>query len=72
MNKPYEDYIAFIENQLGIQLLTYQKEFLQKMCDGNQYYFIPVLLGIRRTYLDGLKLLLETMTKGNQCESNSN
>ena len=66
MKKSFEDCLTFIEDQLGLQLLAYQKEILQKMCDGKQYYFIPMLPGVRRTYLYGLKLLLETMIKENE------
>ena len=43
MKKPLETYLALIENQLGVQLLCWQKMVLQAIYDGHH----PYVSGIR-------------------------
>ena len=43
MKKPFEDYLVFIENKLGIKLLCWQKMALRAIYDG--YY--PYISGVR-------------------------
>ena len=43
MKKPFEDYLSFIENELGIKLLCWQKMALRAIYDG--YY--PYISGVR-------------------------
>ena len=67
MKTTFEDYISFIENQLGIEFLAYQKEVLQ-MTYERQHYFIPFTSSYERFYLGGLKLLAQTIIKENDNE----
>lgn len=50
--KTFEDYLDFIENTLGCQLLDYQKIILRNEFEGKHYYYYG-----GRKY--GLQLLLE-------------
>lgn len=69
MAKPtYEDCLAFIENDLGIQLLDRQKDLLKKMLESETYYFLPSRFCGRRFYLENFKLLNELLTKENENE----
>ena len=55
MKKSFESYLDFVENQLGIELLGYQKEIMRRCYDkSNLYITYPPSVG--RTYL---KILLE-------------
>lgn len=38
--KTFEDCLAFIENQLGVQLLDFQKDVLKKLYDNENYVII--------------------------------
>lgn len=35
----FEDYLAYIEDELGIQLFAWQKEILRASCEGNLIYY---------------------------------
>lgn len=59
MKKTFEDYLYFIERQLGLQLLSYQKEMLRKLYENEHYYFLPGGTYGRETYLNAAKLLDE-------------
>lgn len=43
MKKPFEDYLAFIENELGIKLLCWQKTALEDIYKG----YCPYISGVR-------------------------
>lgn len=38
--KTFEDCLAFIEDQLGLQLLDFQKDFLKKLYENENYITI--------------------------------
>lgn len=66
MTKPtYEDALLFIENELGIQLLQFQKEFLRMMFEKETSYFVPSRFCGRRLYLENFKLINQLLTKEN-------
>ena len=54
----FEDCIDFIENKLGLQLLTYQKEFLRQMYEGKTYYHLPFRSG-KTIFIEAAKILEE-------------
>ena len=64
MKIPFEDYLSFIEDSLGIQLLSYQKEMLQKLYENKYYYFLPYK-DYGKTILLTTAKLLEEMKKEN-------
>lgn len=69
MTKPtYEVCLAFIENELGIQLLDCQKDLLKQTLESETYYFLPSRFYGRRLYLENLKLLSELLIKENENE----
>ena len=43
MKKPFEDYLAFIENELGCKLLDWQKKALRDIYNGR----LPYVFGLR-------------------------
>jgi hypothetical protein len=57
--KTFEDCLAFIENELDLQLLAYQKEMLQKLYENEHYYFLPGRDYGRTIFLTAAKLLEE-------------
>jgi hypothetical protein len=59
MKKTFEDCLSFIENELGLQLLTCQKEMLQKLYENEYYYFLPGRAYGRETFLKAAELLEE-------------
>ena len=38
MKKPFEDYLDFLENDLGYQFFDYQKALMRKAYEGKHYY----------------------------------
>jgi hypothetical protein len=64
----FEDYLSFIEDKLGLQLLSWQKDFLQKMYNG-EYDCYMSGRGIGKTvaYKAG-EILKELMNKENNNE----
>jgi hypothetical protein len=64
MTKPtFEDALLFIENELDIQLLQFQKEILRIMFEKENSYFVPSRFCGRRLYLENLKLINQLLTK---------
>lgn len=62
MKKPFEDYLAFIENDLGCKLLDWQKIILHEIYDGKH----PVVyrrLGGKFVALRAAELLKEEMER---------
>lgn len=43
MNKPFETYLSFVENELGVKLLCWQKMVLRSIYDGH----CPYISGMR-------------------------
>ena len=66
MKKPFETYLTFIENQLGVQLLCWQKMVLQSIYDGYHPYVSGVRSGkaimCRAAELLREKMIQETKT----------
>lgn len=63
--KTYEDCLAFIENELGLKLLTCQKKMLQKLYKNEHYYFLPGRDYGRTIFLTAAKLLEEIKKENN-------
>ena len=61
----FEGHLSFIENELSIKLLDWQKEVLQKIYENNPYYFRPAR-GIGITTLNKAMILLEELKKENE------
>lgn len=57
MIKDFEEYLDFIENKLGIQLLDWQKVVLQARCEGTPIYYYPSRGMGRDTVMHALKIL---------------
>lgn len=58
--KTFEDCLDFIENKLGCQLLSCQKEFLRQIYERKTYYWLPFRSGKQLT-IEAAKLLVELM-----------
>ena len=64
MKKTFEAYLAFIEDELGLQLLSYQKEMLRKLYEKPNLYIIwPPSYG--RTYFNIMFELHKELMKEN-------
>ena len=61
--KPFEDCLSFIEDYLGIQLFSYQKEVLKMVYDNKPYYYLPAR-GSGLTTFRKAMMLLEELKKG--------
>lgn len=62
MKKPFEEYLTFIENELGVQLLCWQKTVLQAIYDGKHPYISCVRSG--KVIMDlAAKLLTEEINR---------
>jgi hypothetical protein len=62
MKKPFEDYLTFIENQLGVELLYWHKMVLKAVYDGCH----PYVYGVRNGKMimeKEAKLLKEEMDR---------
>lgn len=70
MDKTFEDYLSFIEDELGIQLLDWQKEFLQQIYNGKTPYYMPGRAIGRKTVGKAEKILNKLMAKENSNETN--
>lgn len=55
----FEEYLSFIEDQLGIQLLDYQKYILEKIYNSEYVYFIPARTMCRENLFQAQKILKE-------------
>lgn len=67
MKKPFEDYLAFIENELGYKLLDWQKTILRNEYDGKHYrYHFGRISGKYVVYQAAL-MLKEEMARDSGC-----
>ena len=67
MPKPtFEDALTFIQDKLGINLLSYQIEFLRAMYENTSAYYAPVYRCGQRVTMESIKLLNEFLTKENK------
>lgn len=64
MKRSFEDCLAFIEYELDLQLLTCQKEMLQRLYENEHSYFLPGRDYGKTIFLEAAKLL-EEMKKEN-------
>ena len=62
--KTFENFLIFVEDNLGIQLLSWQKDVLQDMYENRPVYYRPAR-GIGMTTLEKAVLLLEEFKKEN-------
>ena len=62
MKKPFETYLNFIENELGVQLLCWQKMALHAIYDGHYPYISNIRNGKVIMY-QAAKLLKEEMER---------
>ena len=61
----FENYLTFIENELNVQLLPYQKEILKMVYEGKQFYYTPARYRDRCITLQGIELLTGLMNEEN-------
>lgn len=66
MKKPFESYLAFIENELGIKLLCWQKMALHAIYDGHYPYISNIRNGKVIMYR-AAQLLKEEMDRDDGC-----
>jgi hypothetical protein len=57
----FEACLLFIEDKLGVQLMSCQKDMLKKMYDNEFIYYIPGRMTYKRVFLQGLEILKELM-----------
>ena len=69
MNKSFDGCIAFIEDELNIHLLSWQKEMLRHIYENKPYYFMPGR-GCGLTTFNKAHILLEVYKKENNNEQN--
>ena len=55
--KTFEDCLAFIEHELGIKLLSYQKTLLYEIYEGKQIYYMPARGSNKRILSQSIELL---------------
>ena len=65
MTKSFEDYLDFIENKLGCQLLDYQKIILRNEYEGKHYYYYGGRICGVQLLLEANRILKEEMNKEN-------
>jgi hypothetical protein len=67
MKKPFEQYLAFIEHELGYKLCDWQKSVLREVYDGKNYrYYFGRLNGITMLYR-AAEMLKEEMARDTEC-----
>ncbi len=66
MKKPFEDYLAFIEYELGCKLLDWQKTVLREIYDG-KYPIVQGRLCGKFVAYRAAELLKEEMNRDNGC-----
>lgn len=57
--KTFEDCLAFIENQLGVHLLLWQKEALRLIYEHERFYLIPNARCGKAIFVKAAQLLKE-------------
>ena len=63
MKKPFEDYITFIENELGCKLLDWQKQILRNEYEGKHYCYHFGRISGKYVLYRAAKLLKEEMDR---------
>lgn len=67
MKRPFEDYLAFIEHELGCKLLDWQKTILRNEYDGKHYcYHFGRITGKYMLYR-AAEILQEEINRDNGC-----
>lgn len=61
MVKDFETCLAFIESELGVRLLPYQKEILKMIYEDKQIYYMPARGSNKRILAQSIGLLTHMM-----------
>lgn len=64
--KPFEDYLAFIEHELGCKLLAWQKTVLREIYDG-KYPIVQGRLCGKFAVYRAAQMLKEEMARDSEC-----
>ena len=67
MKKPFEDYLAFIENELDCKLLDWQKTILCNEYEGKHYYYNFGRISGKYVLYQAATMLKEEMARDNGC-----
>lgn len=67
MKKPFEDYLAFIENELGCKLLDWQKTILRNEYDGKHYRYHFGRISGKYVMYQAALMLKEEMARDSGC-----
>lgn len=63
MKKPFEDYLTFIENELGCKLLDWQKQVLRNEYEGKHYHYHFGRISGKYVLLEASRMLKEEMNR---------
>lgn len=69
--KTFENFLSFVERELGIYLLSWQKDVLQNIYENQPVYYRPAR-GMGMTTLEKAVLLLAEFKKENENEQSRN
>lgn len=67
MKKPFEEYLAFLENDLGYQFFEYQKALMRQVYEGKQVYYCGNRYCNTHWLYDAMRKLKEEMARDNGC-----
>ena len=65
MNKPFEDYLGFIETQMSVELLEWQKAILREHYEKPKHYYCSTRWSDMHWCYEALRLLSEEMERDN-------
>lgn len=66
MKKPFEDYLSFLENDLGYQFFDFQKALLREVYEGKRYYYCANRYTDTHWLYDVMRKLKEEMDRDNE------
>lgn len=63
MKKPFEDYLAFLENDLGYQFFESQKALMRQVYEGKRYYYCGTRYSDHHWLYEVMRMLKEKMNR---------
>lgn len=66
MKKPFEDYLDFLENDLGYKLFDYQKALLREVYEGKRLYYCGNRYADTHWLYDAMIRFKEEMNRDNE------
>lgn len=64
MKKHFEDYLSFLENDLGYQFFDYQKTLLREIYEGKRYFYCTNRYADTHWLYDVMRRFKEEMDRG--------